>query len=61
MALSFDQYRYFSAAWVPELSKLAKREPAPRPASAPQPSTLVRPTSITWRVPRPRLVTTKPD
>jgi hypothetical protein len=64
MGLSFDQYRYFSAALVRELSQRVKAKQAVEAEAAPRASTgtTIRPSNITWLVPRPRLVrSTKPD
>jgi hypothetical protein len=64
MGLSLDQYRYFSAAWVREFSRRVKGEGdiEAKAAPTPRPATTVRPTSITWLVPRSRVLrSNEPD
>ena len=54
MALSFDQYRYFSAAWIRDHEKQSQEAPKPDEAVDDKTPPARVPASITWLVPRPR-------
>ena len=64
MALSFDQYRYFSAAWVRDHEKRSQVAPKPDQAvdDKTPPARRALPASITWLVPPPRApLSNEPD
>jgi hypothetical protein len=64
MALSFDQYRYFSAAWLrnnPQYAKVANQSQATKAKAEPQ-TPAVRAASIARLVALPRVKdSNKPD